>query len=943
MWSIWRDLAIGLTLASLVGLVVSWRVLLQPGVVGLVHDWSIFPFREQNVALLAQLWNGWTRAALGAPVVYPTEYPLRLLLALVSLLGVSGSVVSKAVVFGAPAAAFASAMWLGRSLGYRTAATWICGALYALDPVMLNKLISGQAGYLVGYAVLPLVLATLLAPQTRRHPFIGGAALGGILSLATIELQIGIVSVALLLAFALLAPRALVARRLQTVAIAIAVLVVVETPTAVGVWTGVSGIESSDVFRHRVPWLVANSVAPWDALRLIGYLTHYDVQSLLAWTPIWNVAAPLVVIASAAGLLVAPKIVRLSALVTLPLAFALMCGAKIPFLAVLVVGLFERVTPMQIFRELYHLMIVPSLYYALAFGALADWCLRRRSPLGTASTAVLAALVLAYTQPILGGDLSGWLAPAPYDRYLAGAFEAQRSGPGRVAWFPLDQPLGYESRGAGVDPMAVTSRGSLWQYSLSWPLTALDMEARGGDTAAVRNGLRALGVGEAVERDRFYSRFDDYAPAHPPQRAFWTRPIALGNSLGTRTDYGAAIRGYRIAGAVDAKYVADRFALAPRRFALVATLAASKLPTFSYGQELPASVPFDAYVDVGDEPYEALQYDGQHGALPSWRIDPRLGFAGGDLWWWYRRSYAEAPEMSLVIGRGSMAIPVSRTFASARAVVAWIATPAGGKVEVRCGRYRTVFDTGGGWGAWRSRVLPCGALARGDRLVLASLNEHAEVAIRAVTIVESTGFDRARTHFASLIRRANRIIPLSDSGSVRWTRAGTGARLPAVPEGSLARLVLLAKAPAAGELRLLSDDHDLVAWRPLTSGGEIRVPFFGTGERLRIEGVPARDLNWRLQTLVARPVRVSAAKPGSIGRLVVAPEAFDDGWQSLPGASHLSTALGTNAFVLERTVREAPDIFFAYAPWYRLAFVLGTLVLAFALASFVALGPRHVI
>ncbi len=244
----------------------------------------------------------------------------------------------------------------------------------------------------------------------------------------------------------------------------------------------------------------------------------------------------------------APPVVRRSALCLLPV-FALVCGAKIPFLVPAVTALFEQVTPMQVFRELYHLMIVPSLFYALGIAAAAGFLYDALPRVRYVLAALVVACVGVYVEPMLTGDVTGWLAAAPYDDYLRPAYLATERGAGRVAWFPMDQPLGFDDRGAGVDPMSLTPPGSLWQYSLRWPLTAVDMEAHEGDTEALRDGLRALGVTTAVQRDRFFSRFRDYAPEHPPGSSLWSRRVELAPALGERVDAGDGIAAFRIAGA----------------------------------------------------------------------------------------------------------------------------------------------------------------------------------------------------------------------------------------------------------------------------------------------------------------------------------------------------------------------------------------------------------
>ncbi len=190
-------------LALVVGFAVSWRVLFEPGVIGLVHDWSVPPFAGQNVALLHQLFDGWYRWGLGLAIAYPLEYPLRLLLGACGALGLDGRVLSKATVILVPAGSFVALTWLARCCRLPQRAAWVGGAFYALDPVMLNKLVSGQLTYLLGYAVLPLVPAAFIASigacTSRSRAWLGALALGGLLALTAVQVQLGVLASLVLL------------------------------------------------------------------------------------------------------------------------------------------------------------------------------------------------------------------------------------------------------------------------------------------------------------------------------------------------------------------------------------------------------------------------------------------------------------------------------------------------------------------------------------------------------------------------------------------------------------------------------------------------------------------------------------------------------------------------------------------------------------------------
>jgi len=61
-------------------------------------------------------------------------------------------------------------------------------------------------------------------------------------------------------------------------------------------------------------------------------------------------------------------------------------------------------------------------------------------------------------------------------------------------------------------------------------------------------------------------------------------------------------------------------------------------------------------------------------------------------------------------------------------------------------------------------------------------------------------------------------------------------------------------------------------------------------------------------------------------------EAFDSGWQVAGASAHLRTALGTNVFVTATQPRHVPDVEFAYARDYHIAYFVGAMALSLGLA-----------
>jgi hypothetical protein len=919
----------------LVGLGVSWRVLVEPGWIGFVHDWSIAPFPEQHLALLRQTFDGWYRWGLGFPVAYPFEYPLRLAFGVAASAGLSGGAIGKAVVLFVPALSFVAATYLGRACRLPYGAAWLCGAFYALDPVMLNKLVTGQAAYLIGYAFLPLAPALFIRASQRGHPLIGGVAIGGVLALIAMEVQLGVLAAALVVLLALFSSTVSAARRLAITASAVAVLIVIESPTLVGVAHGFSGLARLDQFGHGAAWLGANSLAPAAAIRLIGYLAQYDVLSVGSWMGVWQPASWVVVAVACAGLIVLPGPMRPTLLVAGAAALLFACGTTTP-LGPAIRWAFERFASAQVFRELYHVMALVSLAYAVGIGAAFAFAARLR--FARAIQAVVLGAVAIYVAPMLSGDVSGWLTAVPVDRYLASAFHAENEGEGRVAWFPMDEPLAFDGRGSGVDPMSVSSRGSLWMYSLAWPLTAVDAAARSGDLVGLRRDLRALGVSDAIERDRLHSRYRSLSRVADLADRFFGSDLNFGPALGAVSDEGAGVRAFEILDPVPIVRTVTRYALVPRRLSVIADASLGGAAAFGFAQKHPPpGVPYDAYSDLGDRSWEALQVGGLTRPAPERRVDPFTGFAGGDLWWWYRPQYADARRFRLAIGRATTVVATDVPLRDARLVVAWIATPAGGELQVRCGGASRTLDTGGSWGSWRSAVVSCGPLPAGGRAVLFAPDAGAEIALRGTQLVDAGAYHVAQGRLAAVLRGASQVIGLGEpvSGPGRFLRSGRSPLLGSLPPGTPAVLEVERRSPAGGApaVRIDSVSGFPLAWRRFRPGARrLYVPLVAGRDGMRL-GVGAEIIGWRLVAL-RRAAGVARANPEPQGpaRLLIADDTFDDGWRADGSVAHLSSALGTNVFVFPHNSANAAALRYAYATAFHTAYFFGALILSLALA-----------
>jgi hypothetical protein len=769
-----RFLDIALTLA--IGYLATWRILFSPGVVGLVHDWSVYPFPDQHIALARQMFDGWYSWGLGTPVVYPTEYPLRFLLGVLAAVHVDGAAMSKAFVFASPAAAFFFMVQLLRARGMSTLPSYGGGLLYGCSPVMLNKLVSGQTSYLFSYALMPLFgLAVLRALKVERRRVMAAVAVGAMLAVVSIQLQLGLVALGILF-LATLFTASDTRWRLAFFGCVLVTLCLCELSTCIGVATGASTLVSQPLAIESPGWFQIQSVTGWDALRLDGYFAHYDATAVARYAPLWTAAAWVIVSVVLLGFVNVPIALRSASLIGLAVLFPIVMGSYSvfgPFFQKLVLS-----DPVfDVFRELYHFMAGIAFVYALLFAAGATWLLRR---FGFVSYAVAAIALLVFVSPVLTGDAAGLLRTYTYGSYLAPAFARENRGAMRAAWFPMDQPLAYDGSGTGVDPLSVTRRGSLWLYRLSWPLTVVDTYARSGDPR-LEALLRRLSVGDAIERPRFRSVLAAFSVDPHAAQSFFDQRLKLDKVLGPGTDLGNGVTDYALNGAQPMLSSAQGLALMPQRVEALLSIqdgwAASPFVVTP-----PDGIPYIVLRDPGDAPEETLEASRLNvNALASATVDARAGFAPLSLWWWLHPQYADSPGGLLAIGSQKIDTRI-RSAGPAIVVLAWICTPYGGHVRINAGAIAENIDTACRTSGWLSRKF---VIHGPVDVVVSTIDSRREVALRGLSVVSMKQWGSANLHWSDLLRHAGATVTVESLSNANVKR-----RLEAAKRASLEKIVV---------------------------------------------------------------------------------------------------------------------------------------------------------
>ncbi|HLI97520.1 MAG TPA: hypothetical protein VKT72_15730 [Candidatus Baltobacteraceae bacterium] len=909
-------------ISPLVGFLASWRLQFETGTIGLFHDWSISPTTHQNIAYAAQLFNGWYRWILGEPVIYPTEYPVRFAFAAAGLLGINGDTVSHAFVFLVPAAAFFTAWLLARQLSGSTAGSIAAGVLYALNPVMLNKMVSGQASYVVGYCALPLVLwAFERAIASRSH--IKSAGFGAALALAGVQLQLGLLGAFIAVIDALIPRRDVpLGRRLATLVIGFAVALLIQLPTVIGIAGGAPGYENIAQFSNSAAYVSMNSVAFPEAVRLMGYLTRYADVAIQQWAGLWNIAMFVLLAAVLIGIAASPKRFRALSCIVLVATFLLVSGAQSPF-APGILWLFQHVRYMQVFRELYHLMAVIVLIYACSLALFFRYV--RTFKFYVPVYIVVAAALVLVCAPMMSGDASGWMRAFPIRSAYEDAFAAQSHGSSRVLWLPMDQPLSFDGHGAGVDPMAVSSRGTLWDYALNWPLTAVDTDIHdGGD---LKTALRALSVGDVVERIGMESELARFTVDGTDTEPFLARSVPL--DLPQVRRYRNAI-GYTVANPVQFATRPREIALVPQRLSVCAEAITKGYAPVAYSANVPSNVPYAMMYDPADAPEEAVELADAARPLQVTSIDARLGFAPSDVWWWHRKEYADVSTLTLTFDRHVNALSARQTYRNAVAVVAWIATSAGGRVRISSSGHSIVIDTNGS-GEWRSRAVRLGAIAAGMPIAVTSLDKPAEVAIRGFTVIEESQYRQMLRSWRRTLDRAAARVAIVQSYRQVFLRAGSSRSLGFLSDGTFFRLVLQQRANARVE-----DTSGYPMARIARSD-----PFFsGIGADARV--VSRKPIGtWKLYRVSVSPLRIPAPALDDSSRLLSWNWAFGD-WRTPSPSSRLRSALGTTIFVFAHPERNS-TVYYPKSSAFHIAYVVGVLTLLLVLAALAAEKARRAV
>ena len=444
--------------------------MLYAGIPALRHDWNWPRTRLDFFSAFTLSTSGWFPIGFGFPHPNPSGYLASPLIDAAGLaVGPSAALWIYLAVAGALCAAAGWALASAIAGRDRKLLATAAAVVATFNPWVYNQIVAGHTYMIVAYAAAGLLLALLAAREDATSIRASLLAV-----LAYVQLQIFLVLACVLAVIALQRRRWL----------AVATVVVVALPTAIGIAGEFGGLARTPI---TLPWEENQSVQPLQALVLGGYFADYASQfDGFGQLPLAVLAALAV-----AGAIVGRRSPRVLGVLAATLTTIVAAsGANGP----LAFGFSKLVlsTPLVgLYRELYDLLG----FAALGFLALALVGANRSRILRFALIGIAACL------PVL------WFSIPPARHFVDARAIPPIAllGPAgeRFALEPAFQPLSFEGRGSGADPDAglrAYGRSSLNEYVPSYPVdAALASYERYGDVSV----LAALGVREIVDRPGF--------------------------------------------------------------------------------------------------------------------------------------------------------------------------------------------------------------------------------------------------------------------------------------------------------------------------------------------------------------------------------------------------------------------------------------------------------
>jgi len=437
---------------------MSLRLLVQGAPVGFYFDWGLPSLASQYQTYIAFVRYGSLNFG-GTPT---PGFPLLYFLGMLGLVGLGGGPVSLGVTTIFVSFSGFSLFYLCRIWNIRQAASLVAGIAYMSSPVLFNELEVGHVTYLMSYSLAPFVIAVFIkTANSNRMNWSQLMGEGIALSLSWAQIQFAFMIAGLLLAYSLFVKDSGTrARKIVKLAVCSLVATAINLPWIVSslYW---SPLETIARFSVPSQGILAGSPSPFDAVRLLGYGNNDYLAAfsrLMTWptAQFLSIIVPLLAV-SALALESRNRIVLLLSGCVVATFFVLTISSWPGY--VVFEWLLMIVRPLQIFRELYHLMFILALGYATLTGWTIHSVLTRLPHISLSSpnwpgflghmrkdwlvTTVFLGLIVISQYPSFTGNFAGTVNAYSFGTDYQNVYNyiTKDSTNYNVAWFPLSDAV----------------------------------------------------------------------------------------------------------------------------------------------------------------------------------------------------------------------------------------------------------------------------------------------------------------------------------------------------------------------------------------------------------------------------------------------------------------------------------------------------------------------
>ncbi|MFX0203196.1 MAG: hypothetical protein ACFFCW_44400, partial [Candidatus Hodarchaeota archaeon] len=453
--------AIPLLIYLCLGLFSSRIMLLSNGTLGFFHDWFIGPFPEM---ISKYAFNGFQLYDMNfGNKIYPSDWLFRVSLVPFAFLG--GEIVSKGIlVFFMTLSGF-SLFCFGRKI-LKLDYYWslIVGLIYIFSPIIFTRSIAGHIYYLIGYALMPLLLLFFCKTQEVEEKKLQYAVASGLLfGLVGIQIQFFVMAFIILIIFVFVNYK-----KLRNGLLSLALIIIIGSllhfpwilPLAITSATVVTSTGQAFLSYHEI----ITSPTLLESIRILGYNIHpYSYTRLIAqgiipsWILFTNFLMP--IIATLA-------LIRKKGKYTVGFGLALIIGIFLskgtsPPLEDIFI-LFFKSTPLIVFREIWHIAFLAFF----SFTILTSIFLHEITKIGKTKirdmkvyvlTSILAIIIIVSNgYPLFLGNFAGYMQTYSLDEDYSSLYQTlqEDNAQYRILWLPSISPIKYNNKSLfGVDPL----------------------------------------------------------------------------------------------------------------------------------------------------------------------------------------------------------------------------------------------------------------------------------------------------------------------------------------------------------------------------------------------------------------------------------------------------------------------------------------------------------